>query len=63
MFILQGFHILLDTYDGFGGLGTGLLEYLKDEFNSKSLMTFGLTPADVQDNVRLYYWNSLRYLF
>lgn len=53
MFILQGFHILLDTYDGFGGLGTGLLEYLKDEFNSKSLLTFGLTPADVQDNVRI----------
>lgn len=48
---LQGFHILLDTYDGFGGLGTGLLEYLKDEFGSKSLLTFGLTPADVQDNM------------
>ncbi|CAC5403744.1 unnamed protein product [Mytilus coruscus] len=47
---LQGFHILVDTYDGFGGLGTGLLEYLRDEFDSKSLMTFGLTPADLPDS-------------
>lgn len=47
---LQGFHILVDTFDGFGGLGAGLLEYLRDEFDTKSLMTFGLTPADLPDS-------------
>lgn len=56
---LQGFHILMDTYDGFGGLGASLLEYLKDEFDSKSLFTFGLTPANVPDSTPIHRANRI----
>ena len=47
---LQGFHVLLDTHDGFGGLGAGLLRYLEEEFPGKGILTFGFTPADLPDN-------------
>lgn len=47
---LQGFHVLIDTHDGFGGLGVGLTRYLEDEFPGKGIFTFGFTPADVPDN-------------
>ena len=46
---LQGFHIFLDTHNGFGGLGVGLLKYLEEEFPGKGILTFGLTPADLED--------------
>ncbi|XP_005103386.1 protein misato homolog 1 [Aplysia californica] len=42
---LQGFHILLDNHNGFGGLSSSALSYLSDEFSSKSRLSLGLTPA------------------
>lgn len=50
---LQGFHVLMDTHDGFGGLSTGVLKYLEEEFPGKGILTFGFTPADVPDHTAL----------
>ncbi|XP_052797879.1 protein misato homolog 1-like isoform X2 [Mya arenaria] len=47
---LQGFHVLMDTHDGFGGLGTGLLKYIEDEFPGKGVLTFGFTPSGLPDD-------------
>ncbi|XP_045177352.2 protein misato homolog 1-like [Mercenaria mercenaria] len=47
---LQGFHVLLDTHDGFGGLGAGIVRYLEEEFPGKGIFTFGFTPADAPDD-------------
>jgi len=42
---LQGFHILCDSHNGFGGLASSALTYLSDEYRSKAKLTFSLTPA------------------
>ncbi|CAH1796416.1 unnamed protein product [Owenia fusiformis] len=55
---LQGFHVLTDTFDGFGGLSTSLLEHLEDEYSSKGIFTFGLSPAHHGDTTT--YQDSLR---
>lgn len=47
---LQGFHVLADTHDGFGGLSAGLVSYLEDEFPGKGILTFGFTPANAPDD-------------
>ncbi|OWF43159.1 protein misato homolog 1-like [Mizuhopecten yessoensis] len=47
---LQGFHVLLDTFDGFGGLGSHVLQHLEDEYSSKGIFTFGLTPNNLPDD-------------
>lgn len=47
---LQGFHVLVDTHDGFGGVGAQTLQHLADEYTSKSVMTFGFTPANLPDD-------------
>ena len=47
---LQGFHVFLDTHNGFGGLGPGLLKYLEEEFPGKGILTYGFTPADLPDD-------------
>jgi hypothetical protein len=36
---------MVDTYDGFGGLGSKLIEHLSDDFDNKSILTFGVSPA------------------
>lgn len=46
---LQGFHFLVDTYDGFGGLAAALMEEVADEFSGKGLLTFSLAPAIFPD--------------
>lgn len=46
---LQGFHVLMDTHNGFGGLGSELLKYVQEEFPRKGILTFGFTPANVDD--------------
>lgn len=50
---LQGFHVLIDTHNGFGGLSESVLKYLEEEFPGKGILTFGFTPADVPDNTPL----------
>ncbi|KAH3882235.1 protein misato homolog 1-like [Dreissena polymorpha] len=47
---LQGFHLLADTHNGFGGIMSGMLKYLEDEFPGKGVLAFGLTPADASDD-------------
>ena len=39
---LQGFQFLTDITGGFGGLGAGLMEILRDEFPKTSIITFAL---------------------
>ncbi|XP_063924432.1 protein misato-like [Zophobas morio] len=36
----QGFHVLLDAMDGFSGLSTSCLEYIRDEYDTKSVFSF-----------------------
>ncbi|XP_060066372.1 protein misato homolog 1-like [Ylistrum balloti] len=47
---LQGFQVLLDTFDGFGGLGSHVLQHLEDEYSSKGIFTFAVTPNNLPDN-------------
>ncbi|XP_071089418.1 protein misato homolog 1-like [Haliotis cracherodii] len=47
---LQGFHLLMDWCDGFGGYGAGLLQYLEDEFTNKARMTCAVSPAIMPDS-------------
>ena len=47
---LQGFHVFLDTHNGFGGLGAGLLKYIEEEYPGKGILTYGFTPADALDD-------------
>lgn len=53
LLFVQGFHVMVDTHDGFGGVGAQTLQHLADEYTSKSLMTFGFTPANLPDDVSL----------
>ncbi|KAL3866642.1 hypothetical protein ACJMK2_043926 [Sinanodonta woodiana] len=50
---LQGFQVILDTHDAFGGSGTMLLQYLEDEFSFKSRLTIGVTPTVLLDDTAL----------
>lgn len=51
LLFVQGFHVMVDTHDGFGGVGAQTLQHLADEYTSKSVMTFGFTPANLPDDV------------
>ncbi|EDV27033.1 uncharacterized protein TRIADDRAFT_54552 [Trichoplax adhaerens] len=42
---LQGFHILTDIYDGFGGLGYKIIEDLRSEFRSKAIININPFPV------------------
>lgn len=42
---LQGFHILTDVDDAFGGFTEGLLHDLRDEFGKLSILTYGLSDS------------------
>lgn len=41
----QGFQVLVDTDNGFGGLATELLEGLADTYGKKTVMVMGLGDA------------------
>ena len=45
--------MLLDTYDGFGGFSSGLLEEIVDDFSGKGVLAFSLTPPIFPDYVSL----------
>ena len=52
---LQGFQVLSDNFDAFGGLGGSLVELLADEYSTKSAISFATSPAtysrhSVQEN-------------
>lgn len=46
---LQGFHMIVDAVDGFGGLGNSILHHLQDEYSTKDVMTFATMPSYYQD--------------
>lgn len=46
---LQGFHILLDSHNAFGGLASSILSYLCDEYSNKARLSFAVTPAQPPD--------------
>lgn len=45
----QGFQVFADAYDAFSGLSTACLEYLKDEYERKSIFTLPLIPGYYSD--------------
>ncbi|KAI0216232.1 Misato-like protein 1 [Lamellibrachia satsuma] len=47
---LQGMHILVDTYDAFGGLASAMLEELADDYVNKGILVFGVSPSSFKNN-------------
>ena len=41
---IQGFHLLVDWDNGFGGLGVCLAQELADEYSTKGLLSFIASP-------------------
>ncbi|KAL8570766.1 hypothetical protein ACOMHN_006916 [Nucella lapillus] len=46
---LQGFQVLFDSHNSFGGSASRVLSYLKDEFPGKAVLTVPLSPAVLPD--------------
>lgn len=49
--LMQGLHIVADTYDGFSGLTSGLVEDLADLYEKKNVAVFSVSPPSFQDDV------------
>ncbi|XP_072167195.1 protein misato homolog 1-like [Diadema setosum] len=47
---LQGFQVYLDFYNGFSGLGCGVLEGLADDYHGKGILTAGVAPTCFDDS-------------
>ncbi len=47
---LQGFQVTADAFDAFGGLASGVLQLLSDEYPGKCVLTFPVTPCHFGDN-------------
>ena len=45
--ILQGVQLLVDVYNGFGGLASSVLDLLSDDYAIKSLYTAGFYPPHI----------------
>ena len=54
--LFQGFHVLFDSHNSFGGAASKALAYLKDEFPGKSVLTFPVTPTVLPDQVKIVFW-------
>ena len=48
---LQGLQVLVDPYDGFGGLGSGILEDLADDYGNKAILSVPVTPMTFNKNM------------
>lgn len=46
---LQGFQILTDPINAFGGVTSSCLEYIKDEYDKKAVLSFPLIPSYYSD--------------
>lgn len=44
--------MLLDGYNGFSGLASSNLEYLRDEYSSKAILAFPCLPAMFPDSTK-----------
>ncbi|XP_078697673.1 protein misato homolog 1-like [Branchiostoma floridae x Branchiostoma belcheri] len=42
---LQGFQVLVDPYNGFGGLAAEVLEQMSEDYDNKGILTFGCYPS------------------
>ncbi|XP_059093564.1 protein misato homolog 1-like [Tigriopus californicus] len=42
---VQGFQLLLDDFNGFGGVGSGVIDLLSDEYGNKTALTFPTSPC------------------
>lgn len=52
---LQGFHLLVDAYNGFGGFGGKLYEdYIEEEFNNKSCFVIETLPASLKRDAQKF---------
>ena len=49
----QGFQLLVDTYDGFGGLASAVLDDIADDYSNKAVVCFATTPAVFPELVRI----------
>lgn len=53
---LQGFQILIDSYNGFAGVADGILQHLDDEYQKKTTLCFPVLqnsyPLHTQDTVK-----------
>lgn len=43
--------IFADVYNGFGGLSSQVIEELRDDYGSKSFLTFGVAPTQFPDGM------------
>nr|CAI5867837.1 unnamed protein product [Callosobruchus analis] len=41
----QGFQLLADSFNAFGGLASGCIEHLRDEYDRKSILVFPVIPS------------------
>lgn len=46
----QGFHILTDSTNAFAGLSSGCIEYLRDDYDRKSILVLPVIPSHFPDN-------------
>lgn len=46
---LQGFQVLADAVDGFGGVADSILLHIQDEYPSKTVLTFPIVPSYYPD--------------
>ncbi|CAG8497509.1 511_t:CDS:10 [Paraglomus occultum] len=42
---IQGFHVMTDIIDGFGGFASGFIETLRDEYPKKAILVYGNTNS------------------
>ena len=59
---LEGVQMLVDSDDGFGGFGSEMVRYLRDDFGSKCINVFPTFPADVTGIlfISLFVWGATK---
>ncbi|XP_050432328.1 protein misato [Adelges cooleyi] len=58
---LQGFHVMMDSLNGFGGLSCKALEYLKDDYSNKAVIAMPVMSVNQiceEKNIDLYAVNT-----
>ncbi|KAF8986179.1 mtDNA inheritance, partitioning of the mitochondrial organelle [Entomortierella lignicola] len=50
---LQGFQVLVDVLDGWGGFATSFLEQLREDYPKSALITYGLSDSQMVRNTTL----------
>ena len=50
---MQGIHVLVDGYDGFGGVGSSIVQELHDEYSGKSIVVMPVSPPSFPGSVSI----------